>query len=486
MLPPTFAFVLAAIALWPMVTVAYLVAVLAVAWIIITDNGNPVRSLGWIAVVVLLPVLGFVMYLFLGRGLKDTRVISRRKRRRLSAPTELAPSPAMLRALPPDAARLVRLGHATAGAALFTDTPVEVYTSGEDFFNALVADLAAARKSINMQYYIFADDHIGSTISGILKDKARQGLKVRLLYDYVGCIDVPSSFFESMVEAGVEVEPFFRPRFPRLAGTLNWRNHRKGVMIDDMIGYIGGMNVADRYINGGDSFGKWRDTSVRFTGPAVAGLQYHFAVDWNFMGRGLIEYSTAGEASSWPGAVDGVSVQFITGGPTDRYSGIALTFFKAIAQAKKRVFIQTPYFLPNAAMLGALLTASLSGVDVRVMMPRMTDSRLLAYASRSFMAECMGAGVKFYFYEPGMLHAKMLLVDDYFSTIGTTNFDYRSMEANFEENIMMYSLEMNRSIARQFDDDMSQSTRVQPREWHRRSRREKIIESVCRLLSPML
>ncbi|MDE6484897.1 MAG: cardiolipin synthase [Duncaniella sp.] len=472
--------------LWPAVTVAYVVAILAVAWIIVTDNGNPVRSLGWIAVVVLLPVLGFVMYLFLGRGLKNTRVISRRKRRRLAATAEHAPAPRIIKSLSDDSMRLIRLGHATTGAAFFPDTPIEVYNDGESFFNALVADLRAARECINMQYYIFADDNIGTTIADILIEKAREGLKVRLLYDYVGCIDVPSKFFERMAEAGVEVEPFFKPAFPRLAGTLNWRNHRKGVMIDNVIGYIGGMNVADRYINGGESFGTWRDTSLKFTGSAVAGFQYHFAVDWNFMGRGLIDYTTEEAPEAWEGAVAGVGVQFITGGPTDRYSGIALTYFKAIAQAKKRVYIQTPYFLPNTAMLNALLTASLSGVDVRVMLPRMTDSKLLAYASRSYMSECMGAGIKFYLYEPGMLHCKVLVVDDEFSTIGTTNFDYRSMETNFEENVMMYSREMNRSITRRFEEDMRLSKRVAPREWHRRSRREKLRESVCRLLSPML
>ncbi|MDE5785151.1 MAG: PLDc N-terminal domain-containing protein, partial [Duncaniella sp.] len=291
---------------WLAVTVAYIVAILTVAWIIITDNGNPVRSLGWIAVVVLMPVIGFIMYLFLGRGLKNTRVISRRKRRRLAATAEHSPAPKMIKSLSADSARLVRLGHATTGAAFFPDTPVEVYNDGESFFSALVADLKEARECINMQYYIFADDNIGTTIADILIEKAREGLKVRLLYDYVGCIDVPSKFFVRMAEAGVEVEPFFKPAFPRLASTLNWRNHRKGVMIDNVIGYIGGMNVADRYINGGDSFGKWRDTSLRFTGRAVAGLQYHFGVDWNFMGRGLIDYATVEASETWDGAIAGV------------------------------------------------------------------------------------------------------------------------------------------------------------------------------------
>ncbi|MCM1520492.1 MAG: cardiolipin synthase [Lachnoclostridium sp.] len=472
--------------LWPVVIVAYIAAIIAVIYIIVTDNGNPTRSLAWVAVVVLLPVIGILLYVFLGHGLKGIRTISRRGRRKLLKQEELTPPPKIRGHLSPQSCHLIKIGHATSGAPYYPDTSVTLFNDGESFFRSLIIDLEAATSHINMQYYIFADDNIGRRIADILIDKARNGLKVRLMYDYVGCIDVPKDFFSRMADAGVEVEPFFKVAFPKFATTLNWRNHRKAVIIDSRIGYIGGMNVADRYINGGDSFGHWRDTSVRFTGPAVAGLQYNFAIDWNFMGGGIISDNVVDEPVDTVDAVKDVGVQLVTGGPTSRYSGIALTFFRAIAMAEKRVWIQTPYFLPNSPLLGVLQSAALSGVDVRIMLPRINDSRLLAYASRSYITECLGAGIKFYFYEPGMLHCKVLVIDHEFSTIGSANFDYRSLEHNFEENIMMYSTEMNRLIAESFEADMARCTKVIARKWYRRPRHLKIIESVSRLLSPIL
>lgn len=472
--------------LWWVIFAAYVAAIISVAVIIAADNGNPTRSLAWMAVVVLLPVAGVLLYIFLGRGLKGTRVVSRRKRRRLMNTESGLPAPRPDKTLDADSRQLIRLGWTTADARYFSGNEVAVFDDGASFFEALIADLQRATTYINIQYYIFADDKIGNRIADIMIGKARAGVKVRLLYDYVGCIDVPSKFFRRMAEGGVEVEPFFKVSFLKSALTLNWRNHRKGVIIDGRIGYIGGMNVADRYITGGEDFGSWRDTSVRFSGPAVAGLQYNFAIDWNFMGRGLLDDPVTDEIDPRPGATPGVGVQIVTGGPTSRYSGITLSIFKAITVARKRIFIQTPYFLPNTSMLMALQAAALAGVDVRIMMPRMTDSAILAYSSRSYIAECGGAGIKFYFYEPGMLHCKVVITDDEFVTVGSANFDYRSFEHNFEENIMMYSRAMNEVMVRQFERDMEQSSKVQLREWHRRSRAERIRESACRLLSPLL
>lgn len=477
---------LASPTLWTAVTVAYFAAIIAVAVIIIADNGNPTRSLAWVTVVVLLPVVGVVLYVFLGRGLKGVRTVSRRKRRKLLRAEQQVPLPKFDGRLDDMSRQLVKLGHTTADARFYPDTEVAVFSDGKSFFDALIADMRAATTYINIQYYIFADDNIGTTIADLLVEKAREGVRVRLCYDYVGCIDVPEAFFNRMIENGVEVEPFFKVAFPKFALTLNWRNHRKGVIIDGKIGYIGGMNVADRYITGGDSFGRWRDTSVRISGAAVAGMQYSFAVDWSFMGRELLDDEVSDIPDCYPGATDGVGVQVITGGPTERYSGIALTFFKAIAMARKRVFIQTPYFLPNTPMLNALQAAAIAGADVRVMMPRQTDSKILAYASRSYIDECLGAGIRFYFYEPGMLHAKVLITDDEFSSVGSANFDYRSFEHNFEENIMMYSKEMNELMVSEFERDMADCTRVVPKEWYRRRPLEKLRESLCRLLSPLL
>ncbi len=216
--------------------------------------------------------------------------------------------------------------------------------------------------------------------------------------------------------------------FPQFGTHVNWRNHRKLCIIDQNVGYLGGMNVANRYIDGGKNFASWRDTHVRVEGPIVQALQYSFAVDWNFMGGELIEDRPQGipapTAFKLKQSISNVGVQMLTSGPTSQWSNIALSLHKAISNARRRVYIQTPYFLPTEALLKALQSAALAHVDVRIMIPRHSDSAMLTYASNSYISECMRAGIKIYQYTAGMLHSKVIIVDDEFVTIGSTNFDF--------------------------------------------------------------
>ena len=315
----------------------------------------------------------------------------------------------------------------------------------------------------------------------MLVAKAAQGVKVRLIYDHVGSFHVKSKFFKRLRAAGIEAYPFFKVNFPLLGYRINWRNHRKIVVIDGKVAYIGGMNVADRYIDGG-TFDTWRDTHLRITGPGVASLEYSFAVDWNFMGQPLIEHDPA--ASDTPRGDMGV--QLITSGPTNQWSNVEMMFYKAISNATHRVFIQTPYFLPTDGLLKSLVTASLANVDVRIMIPLRPDSSILRYASMSYVTECLRAGIKIYLYKPGMLHSKVLIIDNELTSVGSTNFDFRSFEHNFEANLFIYSNEFNKRMADIFMADQRVSMRIVPAEWKKRPRRRKIAESVLRLLSPIL
>ena len=233
----------------------------------------------------------------------------------------------------------------------------------------------------------------------------------------------------------------------------------------------------------GGKFGVWRDLHARVTGPAVAALHYAFVVDWSFMGQPLIEDEILPDTTYQR---DDVGIQVVTSGPTDKWSSIASLFLKAISNAKKCVYIQTPYFLPTEALLRTLLAAAQSRVDVRIMIPRHCDSTMLRYSSFSYIKECLQAGIKIYFFEPGMLHSKMLVVDDEFSTMGSTNFDFRSFEHNFEGNILIYSQKINAQLKRQFHADQKESKRISLPAWHRRPFSQKILESILRLLSPIL
>lgn len=480
------------------VAAIYAATVIGLAGIIVSENRNPLKSLAWVTVLLTFPVGGLILYIFFGRSIKNTRMISRRKKRalkRLEEQGSLRPDGAEPEVVSRENSQLAMMAVNLCDSRFMPDSRVEIFTSGREKFDRLIADIKGARKCVSLQYYIFEDDRLGNIMADLLIAKAREGVTVRVIYDDIGSIGVKRKFFRRMADAGVQVHPFFRVAFPPFATRINWRNHRKIVAIDGKIGYIGGMNIADRYVDGSRRFPVWRDTHLRVTGPAVAALRYSFAVDWSFMGQPLdLDSESAGHAPgpevSTPPAPQAsglpAAMQLVTSGPTDRWSNVELILLKAIGGARKRVWIQTPYFLPPESMLRALHTAALARVDVRVMLPRMSDSAILTYASRSYISECMRAGIKVYFYTAGMLHAKVVIVDDDFSSVGSANIDFRSFEHNFESNMMIYGPEVNAALRAIFSADMRHCERLRLPRWRHRPIHQKGAESIMRLLSPVL
>lgn len=458
----------------------YAFSVITVIVVILGENRNPVKSLAWVTILLLLPAVGLILYFFFGRSIKSKRMISKRKKRRLRRSVEQPEFTKNPKGLTCNAARISALANSLTGAPVYSGNSVDVFSDGKSKFNALKADLRQAQKSINLQYYIFENDSLGVEIAEILKEKVSQGVKVRVIYDHVGSFHVNSNFFKHLRKAGVEAYPFFKVAIVPLASKVNWRNHRKMVIIDGKIGYIGGMNIANRYLNGGKKFDSWRDCHLRITGPAVASLQYSFARDWNFMGRELLDETPE------PDYAGTSNLQCVTGGPMSQWNNLAQIFLQAIASAAKRVWIQTPYFLPPEYLLKALQSSALSGVDVRIMLPKRTDAMMLGLATRSYFTECLRSGIKLYFYEPGMLHSKVLIIDDDIASVGSTNFDFRSFEHNFEGNMMIYSEEVNAKLSKIYLADQADSTQVQTDEWKLRPLKQRIKESVWRLMSPIL
>lgn len=468
---------------WLLVAI-YVFSIVSTIVVVLSENRNPVKSLAWVTILILLPLVGLVLYVFFGRSIKNTRMISRRlKRRLLKNETFRSIDYAKLDTqLNEESVQLIKLTQSLSGSPFYPGNKVGVYVNGADKFAQLEKDLLAAEKYILLQYYIIENDEIGCRIKDLLISKSRAGVKVKVIYDHVGCINVRNRFFREMRNNGVEIYPFFRVTFPAFATRINWRNHRKLCVIDGNVGYIGGMNIADRYITGG-RFSKWRDTHLRIEGPAVNALRYSFAVDWSFMGQTVEEHDVCRPISK---DRDGVGMQMLTCGPTSQWPNLAFVFHKAIANAKKRIYLQTPYFLPTENLLKTLQTAALSKVDVRIMLPRHSDSVIMSHASFSYIQECLKSGIKFYLYNGGMLHCKTLLVDDEFSTVGSTNFDFRSFEHNFESNMFMYSKVVNEKMAGIFLDDQKECVRVTLDMWRKRPFLDKALESVLRLLSPIL
>lgn len=462
--------------------IIYFGAIIGTIIVVILDNRNPVKTMAWILVLMFLPIVGLVFYFFFGRSQRRERIIGKKSYGRLlkkPMAEYLAQDPSTL---PQEYDRLIKLFQHTNQALPFEGNRVDAYTSGYSMIQALLRELQKAEKHIHIEFYIFEDDAIGRMVRDVLVEKARAGVEVRVIYDDVGCWHVPHAFFEEMSGAGIEVRSFLKVRFPVFTSKVNYRNHRKIVVIDGVVGFVGGMNLAERYMRG-FTWGIWRDTHIMLRGKAVHGLQSSFLLDWYFVDRTLIT------ASRYFPKIDSFGsslVQIVTSEPIGPWKEIMQGLTVAISGAKKYFYMQTPYFLPTEQILAAMQTAALSGVDVRLMLPERADNRITHLGSRSYLADVLRAGVKVYFYKKGFLHSKLMVSDDMLSTVGSTNLDFRSFEHNFEVNAFMYDMETALQMKEIFMLDQRECTQVFLKNWVKRPWPQKALESVVRLLAPLL
>lgn len=468
---------------WSVVLMVYAITIIASIVVVLRENRNPIRSMAWVIALIFLPLVGLIFYLFFGRSLKNTRMISRHKKRRLMRATATRAVNLKEVGLSPEKRQLIILSHSLSKAKFTINNRIEIFTDGKAKFERLKADLLNARYSILLQYYIFADDRLGTEIADILIKKAQEGVMVKVIYDHVGSFTSRSKFFHRMRDGGVDVHPFFRVTFPQLANRINWRNHRKIVVIDREIGYLGGMNIADRYISGASETEIWRDTHFRLEGDIVESLLLSFAIDWSFMGQPLDGMREPEQRVYFH---NHLGMQLVTTGPVDSWENLSLCFMKAISSACKSIYLQTPYFLPTDALQHALEAAALAKVDVRIMIPERCDSRLLRLASFSYITQCLKAGIKVYLYQPGMLHAKAMIIDDDLVAAGSTNFDFRSLENNFESTLFIYDRDVNRQMRDIFFSDVRQCRKITFAQWRSRPLLQRLLESVVRLLAPIL
>ena len=468
--------------IWWTLTILYALTILTIIAVIVSENRNPVKSLAWVTVLLVVPMVGVVLYIVFGRNIQTKRILSRRNRRKIRKLVASPPArPRNVQGVEP-LHRQINLARALCGTSYYEGNDVEIFDNGTDKFNAMLSDIASARRYINLQYYIIEDDTIGNRVIDALVERAQAGVKVRLIYDHVGSFKLSKQARKRMSRAGIDAHPFFKVAFPPFGTRINWRNHRKLAVIDGEIGYIGGMNIADRYITGGKLFPMWRDLHLRLRGPAVGALQQSFAVDWTFMGEPILTEEAGMSVETDRPA----GMQLVTGGPTSQWMNMTLIFQQAITAASKCIYIFTPYFIPSEGLLHALQVAALGKIDVRIMLPRRSDSDMLRWASFSFIQECLSSGIKVYLYNKGMLHSKAIIIDDDFATVGSTNFDFRSFEHNFEANMLIYSREFNARMKTIFFRDMRECTRLTTATWRKRPVMEKALESFFRLFSPIL
>lgn len=462
---------------------------------IVLDTGNSPKAMSYLLLAVTLPVVGSLAYFVLGvnyrkrkiysKKLKATNQLLQSIRQKSVAATELL--------IARDAPQLG--GHAELAELLLNEARepislnrVTLLNNGEEKFPAVLKDMEAAQDYIHIEYYIYEDDAIGNQIKDLLIRKAQAGVKVRFIYDDFGSRSLRKNFIQELKTGGVEAAPFYKVRWPFFASRLNYRNHRKIIVIDGHTGYVGGINVSDRYINtasGNQVY--WRDTHVRIEGPAVWSLQYPFLADWNFCTRQRLnpdERLFPPTRVSLAGARE--MVQIVAGGPDYPRSGIMLSFFTAIAGASERIYLTSPYFIPNTSILDALRKAALSGKDVRILVPGESDSGFVNAASRSYYLELLECGVKIYMYKKGFVHAKTLVVDDCLSFVGTANMDNRSFDLNFEINAVIYGREFCEQLAGLFLKDIADSKLISLQTWRRRNKWQLLGDRIARLFSPLL
>jgi cardiolipin synthase A/B len=476
--------------LWGAISLVFLITSMAIAIIIIFEKRSPYITAAWILALVLLPGIGLVFYLIFGQEYRKNKMFSRRGLKNLGrfrtlASRQLARLQKNELKLPfaaMEKEKVVKLLMNNSHSLLTTGNRLKILNNAEKTFKAIFAELEKARHHIHLEYYIIEDDEIGNRLKEILIRKSLQGVEVRVIVDDVGSWGLGKKFMKELRNAGVDIQPFMEVRFPRLTSRVNYRNHRKIAIIDGTVGFTGGINFADRYLKGLKKIGPWRDTHLQIEGDAVACLQIIFAADWYFIKhenlKGPGYYKTLSDG-------EGTAVQISACGPDSNWDSIEQAFFCAISGARKEVIIVTPYLMPPPSILTALKTSALSGVNVQILMPEFSDAVIPKWCSFSFVEELLEAGVHIFFYQKGFIHSKLIIVDRIFSSIGTTNFDFRSLEINFEVNAFVYDANFTRQLLSYYKIDQLNSREILFREWKNRSWFSRLRESLAHMVSPM-
>ncbi len=468
-----------------LIFIVYVCVVLGTMLTVLMDNRQPAKTMAWVMVLIFIPVIGIVLYFFFGQNTRKEKFISRQSMDQLTKRSMLEFAEQQNLVLPEEHSVLINLFKTQNWALPFKNNTTDILTDGTDFFISLLRDIGQATHHIHLETYIICDDPLGHLLADALADKARQGVEVRFIYDDVGCWNVPNSFFEQMRNAGIDVHTFMPVKFPAFTSKVNYRNHRKLCVIDGKIGYIGGMNIAMRYVKGSNGRA-WRDTHMRIRGGAVYGIQRAFLVDWFFVDRTLVT-----NRCYYPmldGSINNDCImQVVTSSPISPWPEMMQGYVRILLEAKRYVYMETPYFLPTEPVMFAMRTAALAGVDVRLMVPLHSDAKFVEWASRPYIQEAADSGVKVYLYKAGFNHSKLLVSDDSLSTCGSTNIDFRSFENNFESNVFIYDCGMAQRVKAVFIGDMKNCVMYGD---YMRTRRlsftHRLWESFVRLFSPLM
>ncbi len=460
----------------------YIYAVAMTIIVLMLENRNPIKSIAWIITIISIPVVGLILYALFGRDFRKGKTVEKANKAYTEALKELDEK--FDSEVSVDGyENLSQLISNLCDEKIYDNTLVKPFTDGESLYESIFADLESAKESIFAEYYIIENDKLSNRFLETLVKKAKEGVNVKIVADAVGSWKVTKKTKRYLADAGIEYHEFLPVTLPFFGKKINYRNHRKILLIDNAIGYIGGMNVADRYIEGKPSFGKWRDTHIRVIGEGIQGLAKVFRKDYHFVSRQLSPIDT-----KTPTVSEGhtpCKMQTVFSGPDMEYRAIMQTYLRIIMQSKRYVYIESPYFMPNEAVRSALVTAAKSGVEIKIVIPLESDERFVLMSTYSYVKGLASAGIQFYFYKGGFIHSKLIVSDDKIVSLGSANMDFRSLEHNFETNAILYGDETASLFKGIFEQDIANSEAFDMSRWKSRPFTMRIKESIARLLSPV-
>ncbi len=460
----------------------YIYAVAMTIIVLMLENRNPIKSIAWIITIISTPVIGLILYALFGRDFRKGKTVEKANKAYEEALKMLDERHDA--GTPVDGyENLSQLIYNLCDEKIYDNTYIKAFTDGSTLYDSIFADIETAKETIYAEYYIIENDKISTRFLDALVKKAKEGVNVKIVADAVGSWRVTKKTKQYLANAGIEFHEFLPVSLPLFGKKINYRNHRKLLIIDNETGYIGGMNVADRYIEGKPSFGKWRDTHIRVVGDGVQGLSKVFRKDYHFVSRQLSSTNT--KPSPKADGLTPCKMQTVFSGPDMEYRAIMQTYLRIIMQSKRYVYIETPYFMPNEAVRSALVTAAKSGVEIKIIIPLESDERFVLMSTYSYVKGLASAGIQFYFYKAGFIHSKLIVSDDKIVSIGSANMDFRSLEHNFETNAILYGDETAALFRGIYERDLVDSEAFDMGRWKSRPFSMRIKESIARLFSPV-
>ncbi|WP_316803306.1 cardiolipin synthase [Pedobacter nototheniae] len=475
--------------------IVYAIVVVLVCLRVIIDTRSNTKTLAYLLLIIFVPLLGMIIYFSVGINYRKRKMFSKK----LVQNENLAKSVALeidqysrntFDNSPENVQVYQRLSHLLlkdTKSPLTGHNNVKLLFNGEHKFPEVLQALREAKHHIHIEYYIFEDDEVGRSIESILIQKAKEGVKIRFIYDDFGSRSIRKKMVKRLRDSGIEAFAFSKITFIALANQLNYRNHRKIIIIDGSSGFVGGINVSDRYVNQpGSKALFWRDTHLRLQGPGIYYLQYLFLCDWNFCAEEKLEPNNLFFPRHHINSSGNKVVQIAASGPDSNFPSILFSLLEVISNAKKEILITTPYFIPGESIIDALTVAALGGVSIKLLVPDQSDSKLVNSAAKSYYDELLKVGVEIYLYQKGFVHAKTMVADREIAMVGTANMDYRSFDLNFEVNAIIYDEELATELSNAFYDDILNAKKIDRMEWENRPMIRQLLEKSARLVSPLL